>query len=115
MKRSNGEGSISRYKDGWRARYTDPVTHQQRAIYGKTQTEVREKLRAVLSTIDNQTYVTPDKKNTTVAEWLNFWFQNYYCTRTKQSTQATTSQAIRNHLIPALGKKQLQKLKQLKK
>ena len=110
MKRSNGEGSISKYKDGWRGRYTDPVTHQQRAVYGKTQTEVREKLRAILSTIDNQTYITPDKKNTTVAEWLTFWFQNYYCTRTKLSTQATTSQAIRHHLIPAIGKKQLQKL-----
>ena len=110
MKRSNGEGTISRYKDGWRGRYTDPVTHQQRAVYAKEFPDCKKKLKDILATIDNGVYVTPDKKNTTVGEWLNFWFQNYYCTRTKQSTQATTSQAIRNHLIPALGKKQLQKL-----
>ncbi len=110
MKRSNGEGTISRYKDGWRGRYTDPVTHTQRAVYGKTMGECKQKLKDVLATIDAGSYVTPDKANTTVKEWLNFWFENYYCISTKKSTQATTHGAICNQLIPAIGSIKLQKL-----
>ena len=109
MKRANGEGSITRYKDGWRGRFTDPVTKQQRAVYGKTQGECKEKLRAVLDAIAKSEYVSPDPHKETVEQWLLRWFADYYCIETKRSTQATTFQGIKTHLIPSLGKIQLQK------
>ena len=109
MKRSNGEGSITRYKDGWRARYTDPKTHKQRAVYGKSQGEVKAKLAEILSAIQREEYVSPDPHKETVEQWLLRWFTDYYCIETKRSTQATTFQGIKTHLIPSLGKIQLQK------
>lgn len=110
MKRANGEGTISRYKDGWRGRYTDPNTHEQRAVYGKSQKECAEKLAAIKASIERKEYVSPDPKKETTEQWLMSWFRNFYCIDTKQSTQATTLQGIKAHLIPALGRIQLQKL-----
>lgn len=53
-RRSNGEGSIRKRKDGrWEGRYTaghDPATGKQvfKNVLGKTQGEVREKLKKAL-------------------------------------------------------------------
>ena len=53
-KRANGEGSIRKRKDGrWEGRYTagrDPDTGKPiyKNVLGKTQAEVREKLKAAL-------------------------------------------------------------------
>ena len=53
-KRANGEGNIRKRKDGrWEGRYTaghDPVTGKQifKNVLGKTQTEVKEKLKRAL-------------------------------------------------------------------
>lgn len=107
-KRPNGDGSITRYKDGWRGRYTDPITHKQRAVYGRTQEECRAKLHEKLAAIQDGVFVQPDKMTT--GAWLLQWFENFYCIGTKQSSQATTHQGIRTHLLPALGKIALQKL-----
>lgn len=107
-KRPNGDGSIAPYGDGWRGRYTDPISHKQRAVYGKTQGECKNKLDAALSAIRGGVYVQPDKLLT--GDWLDYWFENFYCIGTKQSTQATTAQGIRAHLKPVLGKYPLQKL-----
>ncbi len=107
-KRPNGDGSISRYKNGWRGRYTDPVTHTQRAVYGGTQEECRKALNEKLSAIRGGVYVTPDKILT--GDWLDYWFENYYCVSSKQSSQATTRQGINAYLKPAIGRIPLQKL-----
>ena len=47
MKRANGEGSIYKRKDGrWCASYYDESENSKRhTIYGKTQAEVRRKLK----------------------------------------------------------------------
>lgn len=108
-RRVNGEGCYDRFRDGWRGRFTDPVTGKQRAVYGKTQAECKRKLDAVLEEIRGGHYVTPNKEETT-GRWLDVWFTNYYCVGTKQSTQATTAQGIRTHLKPHLGMIPLQKL-----
>lgn len=53
-KRANGEGNIRKRKDGrWEARYTaghDPKTGKRiiKNVLGKTQAEVREKLKRAL-------------------------------------------------------------------
>ena len=107
-KRPNGDGSISRYNKRWRGRYTDPVTHKQRAVYGNSQEECRKALNEILAAIQGGVYVPPDKIQT--GDWLDYWFENYYCIGSKQSSQATTRQGINAYLKPALCKIPLQKL-----
>lgn len=57
-RRANGEGSIRKHKDGrWEGRYTagyDPDTGKRiiKNVLGKTQAEVKEKLKAAVE--DNQ-------------------------------------------------------------
>lgn len=107
-KRPNGDGSISRYKDGWRGRYTDPKTHQQRAVYGKTQSECKDKLDAKLAAIKGGVYVPPNKLLT--GAWIKSWFKDYYCVNTKQSTQSTTWRGLRTYILPEIENILLQKL-----
>lgn len=76
-KRPNGDGSIGRYKNGWRARYTDPVTHKQLAVYGHTQEACKVELDKKRAAIRGGVYVQPDK--ITTGDWLDYWFENYYC------------------------------------
>lgn len=72
-KREAGSSSITKRKDGrWQGQYVsdyDPKTGKLRrhTIYGKTQKEVAEKLRAATSSIDNGTFQEPRK--ITVAEY----------------------------------------------
>lgn len=107
-KRPNNDGSISRYKGRWRGRYTDPITHRQKAVYAATQAECKEKLDAKLQEIRQGVYVAPDRL--TVGGWLDFWFENFYRIGVKASTAATTESNIRTKLKPALGMIVLQKL-----
>lgn len=110
-RRPNHDGSISRWQGRWRAMYTDPVTHKQRAVYGITQEECKRKLDEALTAIRTGVYVQPDK--TTVEAWLTFWFEQFYRRNVKPSTAATTWGNIRTKLIPALGAYPLQKLSAL--
>lgn len=108
-KRPNNDGSApARWKDRWRAQYTDPITHKQRAVYGKTQAECKAKLDARLTEIRGGVYVSPDKM--TVGGWLDFWFEHFYRRSVKASTAATAESNIRVKLKPALGHIRLQKL-----
>ena len=76
-----GDGTIRLRKDGrWESRYTagyDPLTGKQiqRSIYGKTQQEVRKKLRQITTAIDDGTYTEPSKL--TVGQWLDIWVAEY--------------------------------------
>ena len=66
-KREAGSGSITKRKDGrWQGQYVsgyNPETGKPRrhTIYGQTQKEVAEKLRAATSSIDNGTFQEPRK------------------------------------------------------
>ena len=78
-KGAKGGGTIRQRPDGrWEARYTlgiDPGTGKQiqKAVYGKTQREVRQKLTAITAEIDSGTYQEPCKM--TVNEWLDIWLK----------------------------------------
>ena len=58
-RRANGEGNIRKRKDGrWEGRYTagfDPDTGKRitRNVLGKTQTEVKQKLKEAIQTTEN--------------------------------------------------------------
>lgn len=113
--RANGEGSIRQRPDGrWEARYTagvNPSTGKQitRSIYGKTQSEVRTKLRDTLTKIEKGTYVEPS--GITVEEWVSSCID----TLSKQgqirpSTHENYSVLARTHIFPTLGRVKLSKL-----
>lgn len=87
-KRPNNDGSIGRYKDGWRAQYTDPITHKQKSLYAKTQRDVTRKLQAKLDEIRRGAYVPADRLLT--GAWLDEWFNTFYRPTVKPSTAATT-------------------------
>lgn len=106
-KRPNNDGSIGRYKDGWRAQYTDPVTKKQRALYAKTQAEATQKLREKLGDIQRGAYVPTDRLTT--GAWLEQWFFTFYRPTVKPSTAATTFTNLRK-LLAAVGNVPLQRL-----
>lgn len=115
MKKRNasGSGSIRRRKCGaWEARYTvgrDSNGRQiQRSIYGSTQDEVRQKLTAVINSIDQRKYIEPSC--TTLAEWLRFWLDAYAKNSTKDHTFDHYQAICENHIIPKLGSLKLQNI-----
>ena len=80
-KRANGEGNIRKRKDGrWEGRYTaghDPATGKAitKNVLGKTQAEVKEKLKAAMEKSTHLDVVRSGKY--TVAEWVRLWFDTY--------------------------------------
>ncbi len=112
-KSAKGSGTIRQRKDGtWEARYTigrDPGTGKQlqRSIYGKTQSEVRQKLTAVSRDIDNGNYLAPAKL--TVAQWLEQWLSDYTSNLKPYSLLNYRSQ-VKNHIVPYIGAIKVQAL-----
>lgn len=89
----------------WEARYTagyDAGTGRQiqKSITGKSQKEVAQKLREVLTQIDNGTYMAPCKM--TVGEWLDIWASEYLG-NVKPGTLSVYLSVIKTHLKSGLG------------
>jgi integrase len=115
-KRGNGEGSISKRKDGrWWGRYTVHTNDgpKQKAVYGKTRAEVAAKLRKAMTDLDHGLIF--DTGNVTVGEYLDRWLAD--CVRPlvnqgkmEHSTYVRYAGIVRNHLRPALGRKKLRDL-----
>ena len=97
-----GSGSIRQRPDGtWEARVTvgtDPGTGKpiRKSIYAQTQKEVRQKMTAILRSIDSGTYQAPDK--TTVSEWLDEWMKTFCKVKVKPLTYSNYEIAIKNHV-----------------
>ena len=110
-KRGNGEGSITRRKDGlYMARYTiQTVTGAKRkAIYGKTRQEVSEKLNKALA--DRDGGFVFDVENLTVSEYLDRWLRDSVQGSVQASTYKSYGQQVRCYLKPFLGRMKLSKL-----
>ena len=99
-KKSNGEGSIVKRKDGrYMARYT--MDDKRYAIYGSTFEEVRVQLTETLSNIDKGSHIVPTGH--TVSQWLREWLLTYALPTVKQSTYISYESYVRLHLEPALA------------
>lgn len=115
-KRGNGEGSISKRKDGrWWGRYTVHTLQgpKQRAVYGKTRAEVAAKLHETMVAIDSGLFF--DTGNLTLGEYLDRWIAD--CVRSlvsqgklEHSTYVRYAGIVRNHIKPVLGSKKLKDL-----
>ena len=106
-RRANGEGNIRKRKDGrWEGRYTvghDPETGKAiiKNVLGKTQAEVKEKLKAAIS--ESQRLDVSKAGTYTVASWVRTWYEVYAEPRIRPNTKAYYTNYIENHIIPGIG------------
>ena len=113
-RRANGEGSIRKRSDGrWEGRYTAghaPETGKliYKNVLGKTQAEVKEKLKAAIHEGGKVDAAKSGKY--TVGQWLDVWFENYAKVKVRPSSHQTYRGYIDNHIKPAIGTMPLNKL-----
>ena len=113
-KRENNEGNIRRRADGrWEGRfiigYEADGTPVRRSIYAASRKELKEKLKEVLQQIEKDEYVPP--QSLTVADWLHEWLNDYCLPFKKHSTCTGYESTIVWHIIPYIGRRQLQDLR----
>ena len=113
-RRANGEGNIRKRKDGrWEGRYTagrNPATGK--AIYknvlGKTQAEVKEKLKKAIEEAKGLDVVKAESY--TVGQWMDVWYEYYAKIKVRPSSHKTYEGYIKNHIKPSIGNIPLTKL-----
>jgi len=117
-RRDKGAGSIRQRADGtWEGRfsYTDNATGKRinKSVYAPTQPEVKRKLKDLIRKIEdaqnNDEYVTPS--DIKLSDWLDSWMRVYKKNSIRPTTYASYTQSINNHIKPALGNIELQKLR----
>ena len=80
-------------------------------VLGKTQAEVKEKLRAA---IESSKQLDPVKAGSyTLEQWLRLWYSVYVEPQVRYSTKEFYHNAIDHHIIPELGSTKLEKLSML--
>lgn len=113
-RRANGEGNIRKRKDGrWEGRYTagyHPETGKRitKNVLGKTQAEVKDKLRAALEATKGVNVARAD--DYTVASWLTEWYDLYAQPNIRLSTANRYDLFINKYINPRIGKIKLNKL-----
>ncbi len=113
-RRGNGEGSVTRRKDGrWQASVSvgkdengNPI---RKYYYGRTRKEVVLKLAEAANQVRTGTYTEPSKL--VVREWFERWLEHYKKGNIDQSTFESYKDHINLHILPELGHIKLSKLK----
>ena len=113
--RGHGEGTIYHRQDGrWAASITlEPG--KRKTFYGKTRKEIQEKLKIALREQQQGTLITTPEQ--TVKQFLDDWLENSHKQNVRPRSHERYEQIVRLHILPYIGKVQLQKLapQQLKK
>ncbi len=110
-KRGNGEGSITRRKDGlYMARYTvqTPTGPKRKTLYGKTRREVDEKLTKAKA--DRDGGLVFDADGVKVGEYLERWLADSVRDTVRPTTFERYEQMVRLHIRPVLGRLKLKNL-----
>jgi integrase len=107
-KRGNGEGSVYKQRNGLWAASISVEGGKRKYFYGKTRKEVQEKLAAALQEQKQGMFVATPQQ--TVGQFLTDWLENTHKQSVRPRTYERYEEAIRLHLLPVLGKYQLQKL-----
>lgn len=104
-RRGNGEGTITRRRDGrWEVKYTVYTAEgpKRRALYGKTRAEVAEKLTKALS--DRSSGLANFVAGSiTVGEYLKRWLNDSVRGSVRASTHTSYERLLRRYVVPALG------------
>ncbi|MFD8383954.1 tyrosine recombinase XerC [Streptomyces sp. NPDC059679] len=109
-KRSNGEGSIYPYKNGFAAYawVTTPDGKKKRKyVYGKTRTEVHDKWIKLHTEAKKGPVATSAP---TLAQYLAYWLREVVGPDLKPKTAETYAMHVRLYISPGLGAKRLDKL-----
>src|SRR5918997_1044393 len=110
-KRGNGEGGITRRKDGlYVAHYTvETATGAKRkTLYAKTRKEASERLTEALT--QAQKVITTDAGAMSVGAFIERWIEDSVRGSVRQSTYQRDESLCRVHITTALGKKKLKTL-----
>ncbi len=98
--------NVRQRKDGrWEGRYR--AEGKQRAVYGKTKKEARDKLTEKLAEIESGEFM--EETNMTVEQWMNEYLSSYVMDL-KESTMSNYEISIRRHIVPGLGRIKLKEL-----
>ena len=109
-RRSRGEGSIYKRKDGrWCGKHIDAYG-KTRYVYGKTKAEVRTKLTKAIA--DKDAGVVYDAGMLTVGEYLDRWLDAIKDTL-RPGAFRRYEESCRIHIKPELGKVRLSRLNAL--
>jgi integrase len=104
QRRANGEGGVTRRKDGsWMARYTvqTPTGRKRKVIYAKSHEEARRKLAEAIAERDKG--LVYDSGNVTLEEYLGRWLEDSVRGSVKVTTHAGYERVARLHFCPTLG------------
>ena len=113
-RRGNGEGSITKRKDGkWQGSVLigynlETGRPKRKYFYGRTRKEVQEKINEVALKVQAGTYREPSKL--TVAEWFTTWLNDYMKPSLRPTTWESYKYQVNGHIIPALGHLKLAQL-----
>ena len=116
-RRANGEGSIRKRSDGrWEGRYTagrNPETGKviYKNVLGKTQAEVKAKLKAAIEESANLDMLKAEQYTT--GQWMDVWIENCAKIKVRPSSHQTYRGYIDNHIKPNIGDVPLNKLSSL--
>jgi integrase len=111
QRRANGEGGVTKRKDGsWMARYTvqTPSGRKRKVLYAKSYAEARRKLAEALA--DRDRGLVYDSGNVTVEDYLARWLEDSVRGSVKVTTHAGYERVVRLHVCPTLGRKKLSAL-----
>lgn len=105
-RRENGEGSISQRKDGtWTGRLTVGITkdgkQKIKAVYGKSEKEVKAKLKEVRNSLIREEYLDP--KTVTVETYVKEWLVDYKKNEVKEKTYDYIEMIFNNYVFPNIG------------
>lgn len=99
-KRSNGEGTIFKRKDGrWCAQYIQKIENKEvrKSVYGKTQKEVKEKLRLIREKETNG-QIEPAAVQLSLEKWMKEWLSDYKQGTVKITTYQGYWRVFRDHI-----------------
>src|SRR5215204_1390075 len=104
-RRGNGEGSITRRKDGlYMGRYTiqTETGPKRNTVYAKTRKEAAEKLTKAMA--DRDSGLVFDSENVTLSEYMGRWLNDSVKGSVKPKTFESYQWLVRKHIVPALGR-----------
>ena len=113
-RRKHGDGSVRLRKDGrWEGRvvigYDEKGLPKTKNVLAKTKTECAVKLKELRERLETPA-PEPTRPGITLGAWLDRWYQEYKKANLRPNTQMSYERRIYQHIIPALGHIQLDKL-----
>ena len=112
-KRNNGEGTITKRKDGrWEGRYyTGEIVNGKRVrknVLAKTKAECKEKLNKAIAENDKRQRIISrcdflTNPEPTLEEWSRIWFESFCTASVKEYTRNSYQSYFDRYILPNLG------------